>query len=114
MGLKGNPIRLPEGMSPEQLTRRGLQIETDLGQSAEEIAPMLGIAHKSYRMMRDIVLVYDRKGDLSAADKATVTAALDDLNATARPGRAHPTIEPILARVFGQSKYARRTHEKIE
>lgn len=98
----GPRISIPEGMTAEQLCRRGMQIEAD-GANTEEAARQLGIGINTYRRMRDIVLLAD-KPELSGRDRATVDAALAMLNRSEQIGDAWALAQPVAERVWGAGR----------
>lgn len=98
----GARIVIPGGHTPEEATREGLALESD-GVSPAEVPARLNIAEGSYRLMRDIVLVADRR-DISAHDMKIAAAALEDMNHTRQVRRNYDTIAPIAKRLWGDGK----------
>lgn len=101
----GLPIKVPANYTPEGYTRKGLDLEND-GLEIAEVAKQLKICDSSYRKMREIVLIADRK-DLSPKDRTAADAALKSLNLYGQ-AKAHQAIEPIAIRVWGKSQKRRK------
>lgn len=95
----GGVIPLPANITPEAAVRAGLEIEKS-GGSAEKAAKEIGIGVQSYRTVHRIILLSDRD-DLSDADRATVNAAMAQLNETRSAKAPAKMIAPIANRVWG-------------
>lgn len=98
----GGRISVPDGMTAEDFCREGMAAEPQ-GLSAEEIAKRLGTNGQTYRMMRNIVALYDM-GDLPVADAELVVAALADMNTNNRVAAPYDTIKHIVERVWGKRR----------
>jgi hypothetical protein len=106
-------VRLPEGMTPEQAGRMGLRVERDNpDMSIAEVADKIGMDQSSYRKTREIVMLLDRD-DLTAADMATIKAAVNDMNETNRIMKASEAVAGVAERFFGSGSKVRRTDAKI-
>ena len=109
-------LKLPDGMSPEQVVRKGLAIEAADGASAEEVGTALKVNPHDYRRMRDIVLLSDRP-DLLPADGKTVRAALDELNTTSQIVRPYEMVKDLVLKVWGPKRSPRtdkRSQKRVE
>jgi hypothetical protein len=107
-----NSIRVPDGMTLEQVTRKGLALEVaEPDESIDRIADRIGISRQAYSTVRDILLLSDRD-DLVKSDRAIVKEALADMRATNQTVRAEEMIKPVADKCWGKGR-ARRTDARI-
>lgn len=104
-------IKVPEGMTAEDLCREGL-IQEEQGKKISAVAKSLGIGNASYRLMRDIIALADHDS-LSLKDAETVATALAYMNETANVGTAAEQIRAIKERLWG-TKRAGATRNQTE
>lgn len=98
----GAKISLPPGKTAENIAREILQLK-ESGLSIEQAAKRLHIANNTASMMADLVMIADRS-DLSTAEASIASAALRDMNESARVSAPYQTIVPIAKRLWGSAK----------
>jgi hypothetical protein len=96
-------VKLPDGLSPEEVARKALALREQIG-SSQAVAAQLGIRETRCRQMMDIVLIADRT-DLSAHDTQVAAAALKAMNEQrVRLAHVYQTISPIMRRLWGDRR----------
>lgn len=101
-------IQVPEGKTPEQVTREGIALERQ--GSSDKAAKAIGVRPETYSRMRDIVLLADRD-DLSEDHAEIASTALKALNETRRVVAPYELIAPIAKRVWGEERKSRTKAE---
>lgn len=98
----GPKVRVPDGMTAEDLCRKGMQLH-DQGKPIEEIAAILGVAASAFSQMRYIVLLSERD-DLSEREASLASSALADMNTFCQPITPYRSVEHIVQRIWGGAK----------
>lgn len=115
VGTVGFKITVPDGYSLlSEAATAGMKIEGDGGKGngkRTEAIEKSGLSLKTYRIVRDIVLL-TKRDDLSPKDTAIVKKALKDLDATRRITEPWERVQPIAERVWGKKGNRSKTDKK--
>lgn len=98
----GSTISIPDGMTVEDLVRKGMALEAIDDMSADKTAKQIGISVRAYRNVRDLIILIE-KIELTPLDRKAVSDALAAINET-RQLASYDAVEPIVRRVWGSNK----------
>jgi hypothetical protein len=108
-------IHLPEGKEIVEVGREGLALEATT-KDKDKVAAQLDIEPKSYRRLREILLLYDARDDLIETDRDAVVKAYKIMVETSSVKRAHGLVQRIANKVWGVKTHrtVKKAHERIE
>lgn len=107
----GPKISCPKGVTLEQLTRQGLDLENN-GMTPELAAKNIGASLRTYRAMREMVMLVDRE-DLSTAEAKLAKEAVQTLNET-RQLQGYESVKPIIYRIWGGGKESKNSRTETK
>lgn len=105
----GAPVKIPEGMTLEEVGRKALALESE-DKSTSEAAKAVNISTQSYARVRDVILLCDRADDLKPHDAKLVRDVLREMNETGRVA-AYSRLEKIKDEVWGKKGTRRKGDE---